>query len=181
MFRAKVVRSLVLASFAFALAGCEDFSRFSTLPDEAYCGAVTLGSEFRQGVSPRVQMSLTLDATKLDGPGSPGTITTFEADEEGSEKGARMLDGAFLRVITPIEHDPISRLTFGDGRDRSAMYAVSPSNGDDAAMIAVLSLMHDDTAQVRLLRPGRAGVVGGDNGQIYGLFALARRTGGCGF
>jgi hypothetical protein len=172
---------LALVAAAIALAGCEDFSRYSTKPGEAYCGAVTLGSDFRAGLSPRVQMSLVLDASKLDGPGSPGTISTFELTDFAHDTGIKAFDEAPLRRIKAMEADPLSRLDFGDGRERSAIYAVSPADDAAAPMLAVLSLIHDGSVEVRLLRPGREGEVGGDDGEIFGLFSLFRRPGGCGF
>jgi hypothetical protein len=168
---------VLLAATALALLalGCEDVSHFSTTGDEAYCGTVVAGSEFREGLGPDAVMSLTLDASRLDGPGSPGAIT---AGEPRAKDGAlvKLLDQAPLRIIKPLQHDPLSQLTFGDGRDRNAIYAVAPEDPKDASLVAVLSLMHDDSVEVRLLRPAGAG-----QSQIYGLFSLVRKTDGCGF
>ena len=88
--------------------GCDDLERFSTASGESYCGAITLGGAFRTGFSPRVQMRLSLDATRLDGPDSPGALSTYETVEvrllrggaapEGTEAvpdGRRMLFGIF--------------------------------------------------------------------------------------
>jgi hypothetical protein len=174
--RASVAASALLACAAI---GCEDVSHFSTTGDEAYCGAVVVGSDFREGLSPRVVMALTIDASTLDGPGSPGALTTSEPSDEGGPD-VRLFDGAPLRVIAPLRHDPLSQLIFGDGRDKNAIFAVSPADAQEASMLAVVSLMHDDTVQVRLLRPGSVGA-SADDGQVYGLFSLVRRPGGCGF
>src|SRR5687767_11842295 len=113
------MRRFVLA-LAFPAAyslGCTDYSRFSTGKDEAYCGSVTLGGSFRTGMSPKVLMRLRLDAEQLDGPASPGTISTFE-DER------RLFDETELRLIEPLGHDALSRLEFGDSRERNAMFAL---------------------------------------------------------
>jgi hypothetical protein len=176
--------ALAVAFAAAASTGCEDLSHFSTGKDEAYCGSVVLASEFRQGLSPKVQMSLTLDATELDGPASPGRISTFEASD-GVTPERRLLQDVPLRVIAPLEHDALSRLSFGEGRDRNVILAASPNDPKEESLLAILSLKNDDTVEVRLLRAGRPGD-GADapppgSTPIYGLFPLVRRPGGCGF
>jgi hypothetical protein len=175
----RLLGAAALALSASSL-GCEDLSRFSTTGDEAYCGAVVVGSAFREGLGPDVSMSLTLDATHLDGPGSPGAITTSEPSGDGGPK-MLLFDAAPLRVIAPLEQDPLSHLLFGDGRVRNAMYAVSPKDPKQGSMIAVVSLLNDETVEVRLLRPGAASGKDPDQSQIYGLFSLARHSSGCGF
>ncbi len=170
---------LAAPALAFAALGCEDVSRFSTTGAEAYCGAVVVGSEFREGLSPRVVMSVTLDASHFDGPDSPGALTTSEPSDEGGPE-VHLFDAAPLRIIAPLRHDPLSQLIFGDGRDKNAIFAVSPNDPKEGSMLAVVSLMHDDTIQVRLLRPGSVGG-SSDQDQVYGLFSLVREPAGCGF
>jgi hypothetical protein len=172
---------IVILLACLSCTGCDDFSRFSTRPSEAYCGAITLGSAFRAGLSPRVQMRLQLDADALDGPDSPGRVATFEAPtSELPER--RMLDEALLRPIPPLAHDPLSRFEMGDGRERNAVYAVSPRDPVAAGMLAFLSLRSDDGIEVRLLRPGTDAAVDDDNRKlIFGLFSLVKREGSCGF
>jgi hypothetical protein len=174
----------LLASVAFG-AGCDDTSRFSTADGEAYCGAITLGSAFRTGLSPRVQMRLELNAAALDGPDPAGTVSTFEA-ADGASPERRLLDGAALRQIAPLAHDPLSRLELGDGRERNAVYAVSASEPGAESLLAVLSLRTDDSVEVRLLRAGAEPLPSGEappagQRQIFGVFRLTRRTGTCGF
>lgn len=164
-----------------AALGCEDLGRFSTRHDEAYCGAITLGSAFRAGLSPRVQMRLELDADKLDGADSPGTLWTFEAATEGRPE-RRLLDGAVLRPIAPLAHDPLSRFEMGDGRERNAIYAVSPSDPEAESMLAFLSLRSDGGVEVRLVRPGAVGTdLPEGRRSLFGIFSLVRREGRCGF
>jgi hypothetical protein len=166
---------------SFAMVGCTDMSRYSTAPDESWCGSVTLGSVFRQGLSPRVQMRVQLDATKLDANESAGTISTFEA-ADGDAKPTRLLDEAELRALAPLAHDPLSRLSFGDGRERNAIFAVTPKDPAAESLLAIISLKTDDAVEVRLLR---AGVKGDDapagRTPIFGVFPLARSPGRCGF
>jgi hypothetical protein len=179
------VRSLVaLVPLAAACLGCDDLDRFTTAPGEAYCGAITLAGAFRTGFSPRVQMRLTLDATRLDGPESPGQISTFEApDETHAER--RLLDAAPLRLIPPMLHDPLSRLEFGDGRERNAVYAVSPSALDAESILAIVSLRSDETVEVRLVRGGTTGTEGNAPPEgrrpLFGIFPLRRKDNACGF
>jgi hypothetical protein len=174
-------RGALLLAAAPLLAGCHDPSRFTTGPDEAYCGAITLGSPFRAGLSPRVQMRLTLDADALETGEAPGRLSTFEAaTEERPER--RLFDDALLRPIPPLAHDPLSRFEMGDGRERNTLYAVSPSEPLLGAMLAFVSLRSDGGVEVRLLRPGAEKEGAGEEGRlIFGLFSLVRREGRCGF
>lgn len=174
------MRSLVVVALVAGALSCNDLSRFSTAPNEAYCGSIALGAAFRSGLSPRVQMRLTLDASRLDGPDPAGAITTFEA----TAPPVKMLDDAQLRRVPALENDPLSHLELGDGRARNAIFAVSPADPDAEAMLAVLSLKTDDTIEVRLVRPGATpatGTVPPGRTPIFGLFTLGRQTGTCGF
>lgn len=163
--------------------GCSDWSRYSTKRGEAYCGSVTLASQFREGLSPRVQLRLTLDADALEVGEAAGRLTTHEELGDGSPP-RRLLDHAELRPIAPLAHDPLSRLEFGDGRERNAVYAVSPSDPEASALLAVVSLKSDGQVEVRLLRPGddpSASDVDPGRRSIFGVFALTRQEGTCGF
>jgi len=165
--------------------GCTDLEHFSTGPGDAYCGSVTLGGSFRMGLSPRVQMRLRLDASALDGPGSPGSISTFESAGPGPELDRRLLTDAELRRLPAMDHDPLSRPDFGDGRIRNWIFAVSPVDPDAESLLAVLSLRADNTVEVRLLRPGKAArdnvAVAAGQRPIFGIFPLTRQAGTCGF
>lgn len=177
--------ALAGAMSAGGAAGCDDLSRFSTADGEAYCGAITLGGAFRTGLSPRVQMRLTLDADALDGPEPPGALWTYEAPD-GATSERRLLDGATLRPIGALAHDPLSRLEFGEGRERNTIFAVDASEPEAEPLLAVLSLRTDESVEVRLLRPGRAPLASGEaeaagQRQVFGNFRLTRRTGTCGF
>jgi hypothetical protein len=164
--------------------GCTNLDRFTTGPGEAYCGAITIGAPFREGLSPRVQMRLTLDASALDGPSAPGTLSTFEAAALGQAEERTFTDAA-LRPMAPLAHDAMSHLEFGDGRERNAVFAVSPTDEAAEAMLAVVSLKSDDTVEVRLLRPGMAASTTAPTPAgrrpIFGLFSLTRQSNRCGF
>ncbi len=175
--------ALPFAALAIALAdlGCTDVDHFSTAPDESYCGAITLAGAFRTGLSPEVQMRLTLDASELDGSKSPGKIWTLEKNRHNR----RLLDGASLRRIPHLENDPLSRLQFGDGREENRIFMVTPAEDDADPILAILSLRSDANVEVRLLRAGLSGT--GDQAPpsgkraLFGIFTLSRQAGSCGF
>ena len=163
-------------------AGCEDLSRFSTAPDESYCGAITLGAAFRRGFTPRTQIRLTLDAEKLDGPDSPGTLTTRDLLGDGTE--VRLLDSTPLRPIPPLAHDALSRPDLGEGRVRTALYAPTPEDPEAESLIAVVSLRTDGDVEVRLIRAGTESHADGSEvpkgrKPVFGLFTLRRKPGPC--
>ena len=165
-----------------ASAGCEDLSRFSTGPGESYCGTIALGSAFRRGFTPRTQMRLVLDAEKIDTPDSPGTLTTRELRDEEDGGEVRLLEGAALRPIPPLLHDVLSRPDLGEGRVRTAIYAVTPAEPAAEALLAVVSLRSDEGVEVRLLRPGAsdaAAELPEERRPLFGLFSLTRQAGSC--
>jgi len=166
-----------------AALSCTDVDHFSTGPADAYCGAITLGGNFRMGLSPRVQMRLKLEASALDGSGIPGTISTFEIT--GPDQERRLLTEAELRRLPAMANDPLSRPDFGDGRIRNWIFAVSPVDPEAESLVSVLSLRADDTVEVRLLRPGKAPqgdeVVAEGRRPLFGIFSLSRQVGTCGF
>lgn len=170
-----------LAAVLIALASCNDFDQFTTNGDEAYCGSITLGSAFREGIGPRMQMRLELDASALDGPEPAGTLWTFEPAGDGS--AARWFNGAKLRPFRAMQHDVLSRPELGDGRERSALFAVAPTDGVQSPMLAAVSLRSDAKVEVRLVRPGPAEGATAALGTeaIFGVFVLHRRTDRCGF
>lgn len=164
--------------------GCTEIDRYSTAPSESYCGAITLSSNFRAGLSPRVQMRLQLDAAELDGEASPGVVWTFEA-AAGEEPDRRLLDRAPLRRIPKLANDPLSQLELGDGRDHSRIFAVTPVDAEEEPLLAILSLRSDEGIEVRLLRPGLAGTASKPappgRRPLFGLFTLYKQIGTCGF
>ena len=126
-------------------------------------------------------MRLTLDANRLDGDDAPGRIWTFEAATQ-TRPERRLFDGAELRPIRPLAHDPLSQFEMGDGRERNTLFAVSPSEPLAEAMLAFLSLRSDGGVEVRLVRAGSEDPEA-DEGRrpIFGMFSLVRREGQCGF
>ena len=116
----------VCMALALSSVACERVDDFTLEAGESYCGQITLGNKYRQGLSPRVAMRMTFDAAGIDKSVGPGTLTTFDS---GTDE--QLLRDAALRPIPPLSHDALADLTFGDGRDRNFIYSVSPS--DEAA------------------------------------------------
>jgi hypothetical protein len=166
-----------LAAAAAAAAGCRDTSRFTSNSDR-FEGPVVKGSFVRSGIAEQVTMCVTLDANRLQD--APGTITTS--------------DGRFratpMRPIPQIWHDPLSTLSFGDGRSQNLVYAASPAPGeagpeDAQDVMIVISLMQSDQIEVRLVRGAPHGesdpVPAGVAAPVFGVFTLERRPGACSF
>ncbi len=171
-------------AFPFALTGvvllasamaCHDTSRFSNRADH-YEGTVVKGAFVRSGMDENVRMCVTLDADHLQD--APGTLTTS--------------DGRFqttaLRPLPQIWHDPLSTLSFGDGRKSNLLYAVAPVGrltGDTADVMVIVSLMDTGGIEVRVMRGAPA--IGGSDASaapappLFGIFALERAQGSCSF
>lgn len=150
------------------LAGCRDVSAFDTRGRDHYEGAVVSGSFVRSGITDGTRMCLTLDTARLqDGPGA---VTTSDG---------RFRDTA-LRPIPQVWHDPISTLSFGEGRRQNLVYAVTPAEdgGLGADTLAVVSLMQSGAVEVRLVR-GAPGAAPNAVAPVFGVFTLERREGGC--
>jgi hypothetical protein len=157
--------------------GCRDLSRFSTGRDR-FEGSVIDADFVRVGMSSGVRLCLTLDTDHLQD--SPGAISTT--------------DGRFsatpLRPIPQIWHDPLSTLTFGDGRIQNLFYVVTPASdsGDTGDINTVVSLMDSGGIEVRLLRG--APPLGGapdsatsstPSTNLFAVFTLDRQQGPCSY
>lgn len=152
--------SAVLAT-TVAIAGCRDPSRFSSHGDR-FEGPVVAGSFVRAGLGPDVTMCLTIDSDHLqDGP---GTISTSDG----------RLRAAPLRPIPQIWHDPLSTLSFGEGREQNLVYAAAPADAQD--LMVVVSLMQEDAIEVRLLRGAPPA-----DAAVFGVFTLRRLSGPCAY
>jgi hypothetical protein len=167
---------LLIAALSYS---CDRVSDFDLAPGESYCGNITLAAAYRAGLSVSTQMRMTFDSSKLDAGEPPGTLTTFDA---GDESKNQLLADAPLRAIPALEHDPLSQLEFGDGREKNFMFAVSPVAPDAEAIIAVVSLRTDETVEVRLIRAGVAtDPPPAGREPLFGLFTLERQQSSCGF
>ena len=145
---------------------CRDLSRFSTAGDH-FEGAVVRGSFVRAGIAEDTQVCLTLDTDHLQD--APGTVSSTDGRFQATP----------LRPIPQIWQDPLSSLTFGEGRVKNLVYAVTPSAdaGDPQDMLAVISLMQTDDVEVRLIRSAP----GGSTNAVFGVFTLTRQRGPCSY
>lgn len=171
-------RAAAVLVAATSVAGCKDLDRFSTKPGESYCGNVVTSSFVRtRGFVPSARMRLVLDAGEL--ATNPGTLWTDDAAPESGQSlcSPRVtFDGAKLRTVEPILHDPLSTLSFGDGREHNFVAWVDATCG--AQLLAVVSLMRNDDVEVRLLAPHR--VAGDDESRPeFAVFPLSRERGEC--
>ncbi len=157
----------------FLAAGCRDLQNFSTAGDH-FEGTVVSSSFVRTGIAENVRLCLTLDADHLQD--APGTISTS--------------DGRFqktaMRSIPQFWHDPISTLSFGEGRVQNLVYAGTPG-GSDAGnvqdvqdVLIVVSLLQSKSVEVRILR-GAPGAAPAAAPALFGVFTLERQLGPCSF
>ncbi|MBX3224972.1 MAG: hypothetical protein KF795_30930 [Labilithrix sp.] len=168
---------LIAVMSASALAGCREASRFSSQGDR-FEGSVVKGSFVRSGIREDTRLCLTLDTDRLQD--APGTITTSDG----------RFQSAPLRPIPQIWHDPLSTLSFGDGRVQNLVYAASPSSGDAGPaetqdVMIIVSLMQTDHVEVRLVRGAPQSDAGppppGNARALFGVFNLDRQVGPCAF
>lgn len=168
---------LSLLAGTATLASCKDVTRFSTDPDEKYCGSIIPGPFVRRGFAAGVKMRMSFDADRLWD--APGVVST----DDGTLKEAA------LRPIPSLSHDSLSMLQFGEGRTRNFLYVVSTSDtesGGGQSAIAVVSLLENGDAEMRILRgaPLPTGVQARpvqDGPELFGVFPLTRQRGTCGF
>jgi len=159
-----VVSVLAIASSAFAgigAAGCRNVREFSTGADERFEGGVVKGTFVRAGVGEDTKVCLHLDADRLSD--APGTLSSSD----------KQFTRTPLRPIPQVFHDPLSTLSFGEGRSRNLVYAAQGADGHD--VFAVVSLMESGDVEVRLLR----GAPGADAGPppVFAVFLLKREKG----
>lgn len=148
-----------------ALVACRDNSRFSSRGDR-FQGAVVKGSFVRAAFGEDVEMCMTLDTDHLQD--APGTISTSDG----------RLKSVPLRPIPQIWHDPLSTLSFGDGRTQNLVYAATPNDAQD--VMVVVSLMQSDSVEVRIVR-GAPEADGGAGSSVFGVFNLTKQSGPCSF
>ena len=171
-------RVLVMSLGLTAIIGCRDVRRFSSYGDH-YEGRVVKGSFVRAGVTEDMKMCLVLDAEHLqDGP---GTLSTSDGRFRATQ----------LRPIPQIWHDPLSTLSFGDGRRQNLVYVATPLATSDAApgdtqdVMVFLSLMSEGGVVVRLLRGAPQAEAGAPAPAaappMFGVFPLDRAQGACSF
>ena len=172
--------ALFLGLAAVLVAGCRDLSSFNS-GSGSYTGIVvgTAQASFvRAGIDAGTSLCVTLDTDHLqDGPGSVWT-------SDG------LFTAAPLRPIPQIWQDPLSTLSFGEGRLKNLVYVATATtpfadgNGND--VLFVVSLMQSGDVEVRMLRgaPGlvaEGGTAATSGGNLFAVFDVARQPGACGF
>ncbi len=161
-------------------AGCRDLGRFSTHEGQAYCGSLVAspaGAQgfLPQGLPPSLGMRLTLDAGALSAVA--GRVTTDDANR-GLCSPQPLFAEAALRAVSEAEHDPISLLEFGDGREYSGLFWIDSACRE--TMLGVLSLMKSGKVELRLFKPGAADAPESDR-EGFAHFDLSRHDDRCGF
>jgi hypothetical protein len=148
---------------ALTLAACSDLDRYATRQDEVWRGVVVESRYVLRGFAP----GTTLDLAPLDLSNStsgPGRITTSD--------GA--FDEAALLPIAAAAYDALGEMDLGEGRGRSYPFFALVSSGAHAGEMAlvVLSLLEDETLELRIVRGTGADPDGDD---LYGIFPLTRQ------
>ncbi len=166
---------LLLGALFATATGCKSVARFSSKDGDHYEGDVVKGSFVRAGVAEDARMCVILDANHLQD--SPGTLSTSDGRFKGTP----------LRPIPQIWHDPLSTMSFGNGRVQNMVYVATPAGpaGDTEDVMVFMSLMDEGGIEVRLVRgaPQVDGgpVAAGQAQPMFGIFTLDRRDGACAF
>jgi len=156
-------RILAVAS-ALLVSACHDVSSFSTASGGSYEGPISSASFVRAGLG-EPRLCLTIDTTHLQD--TPGTLTTTDG----------LFQQTALRSIPQLWQDPLSTLTFGEGRIQNVVYVAhgNPLDGGPAGdVFVVISFMNAGGIEVRLLRGAPDAP-----GSLFGVFALTRGSGSC--
>lgn len=153
--------------------GCHDLSSFSTASGGSYEGPIDSARFVRAGLPGTSRMCLTIDTDHLQD--APGTLSTT--------------DGLFaktpLQSIPQLWQDPLSTLSFGEGRIQNALYvargtAEAASGGGD--VFVVISFMVSNAVEVRLLRgapSSGSAPAPASPPSLFGVFSLNRASGAC--
>ncbi|MEZ4220702.1 MAG: hypothetical protein R3B13_07205 [Polyangiaceae bacterium] len=168
-----MIRHWWVAGAALLCTNCRTLDRFDTTGDAAYCGSIVSAQFVRQGFPPDMRMRLELDMSQW--ASRPGTITTDDAVSSPCA-GKPRFDNAVMRASDEVQNDVLSTLDFGTGRDENLVVWVESTC--DGPVLGVVSLMKNDTVEVRLLKPPPAD--GGEAPAGFALFQLTRRSGDCG-
>ena len=156
--------------------GCRDVARFSTAPNESYCGGV---------VTAPMSNAASVTTSRCASRSTPTRSTARRANIHQRFSSSSK---------PPCAPSPSSRRSFVDLQFRrrarpNLLYAADPSDPSHGPTImVVLSLMHTGDAEMRLLRGAppsstAASPPSPSNGDpLFGLFApLRREVGQCSF
>lgn len=170
----------VALSVTIGAASCSEIGRFSTDPGESYCGTVVGASFVRATVPTGAKMRLELDADALQT--FPGRIWTSQLTPPiGTASVGEQLGGERLAAIPQLAHDPLSTLSFGEGRVKNALAVAQLTSGSQ--LLVVLSLLQSGDVEVRLIRGTSSDAFPASSTglpQIFGVFRLSKEKGDCG-
>ena len=151
---------MTLALFAIAAAGCADEDAFTTSSGECFRGAIVGADIVRAGFDAEVRALLTIDVRRLaGGTGEAGRLWTTD----------RLFEAAPVSQMQQISNDTISLFQFPGGRIRN--YLAHARAGDGTPAMVVISLMENDSVELRIIRPP-SGEAGGPP-TLFGVFRLA--------
>jgi hypothetical protein len=167
--------ALSLGTAVTIFAGCRDLSSFNT-GHGSFTGPAVPASFVLAGIDAGTSLCLTLDTDHLQD--APGDISSSDG----------RFSGVPLRPIPQIWQDPLSTLTFGEGRLKNLIYVAAAStpfddgNGND--VFFVLSLMQSGDVEVRMIRGAPSLAVDGaaaapPGGNLFAVFDLTRQPGPC--
>jgi hypothetical protein len=143
-----------------------------------------IGADFiRAGISSTTdggaatRMCLTLDTDHLQD--TPGALSTSDG----------MFHAVPMRTIPQIFHDPLSTLSFGEGRLKNLVYVVTasaPLADGGTEVFAVVSLMQSGDVEVRLLHGAPrtlqdAAAPMPNGGNLFAVFTLQRTSTSCSY
>lgn len=197
-------RLCLLGALVAAAPGCSSLDRFDTRGDAAFCGDLVRAPRFQGGLlplgvrPPTLGLRLELEAEKLvphplvtpataeDSPTETYTIVghlTSDDRERGlcAESQRALFEEAPLRTIPELDHDVLKLFEFGEGRDSNFMAWVDSTC--QGTLLAVVSLMHNGSVEVRLLKPAALAPPDAEPAKRpgFGLFYLHREETGCDF
>jgi hypothetical protein len=181
--------ALAIASVGLLLAGapaCRDLSGFTTGTGSSYEGPVVTAAFVRayidaaartdSGALATTQACLSLDADRLQD--APGNLSTSDG----------MFHAVPMRTIPQVWQDPLSTLSFGEGRIKNLIYVASATqpfpDGAGSDVFVILSLMQSGDVEVRLLRGAPAsseGGAGSPDDHLFAVFDLKRKSTPCSY
>jgi hypothetical protein len=151
---------------------CKNLDRFDTRKGESFCGglsAASAGFEYWTGKTPELKVALTLDTDKLDS--IPGKLRSNDADF-GPCTPRALFEDAPIRVVRKALGDRISEIRLGDDHEEEVIAFVDSTCS--GSMVAILSLVQDGSAELRLLRPAPELESPVADQPRFGVFGLAK-------
>jgi hypothetical protein len=148
---------------ALALTACSDLDRYATRQDEVWRGNVVESKYVLRGFAAGTSLELApLDLSNTTS--GPGRMTTSDGTFEE----------AALLPIAAAAYDALGEVDLGEGRGRSYPFFALVSSGPHVGEMAlvVLSLLEDETLEIRVVRGTGADPDGDD---LYGIFPLTRQ------